>query len=216
LLPVATRRTAASAKHKAPESFHPRGAQEHAAFLPSLTDISCVGRFALAAKIDGVLKLSIIASLLLASSGVGYYYAVYLPGRDAQLDNEIILEKTQAFAHKRAEQARSLAEQQVLEKRLSAEKAAADIGYQTCLDSAGAARIASWAEACKRLAETALANHADCLSKSKLSPGYCDAAYKTRDASPNCTLPVKIAADLDGALNMARKSCLRQRDAALR
>jgi hypothetical protein len=45
----------------------------------------------LAAKFDGILKLSIIASLLLAASGIGYYYAVYLPGRDAQLDNELIL-----------------------------------------------------------------------------------------------------------------------------
>jgi len=169
----------------------------------------------LAAKFDGILKLSIIASLLLAASGIGYYYAVYLPGRDAQLDNELILEKTQAFARKRAKQVRSLAEQQALEKRRSAEKAAADVGYQTCLDNASATRAAAWAEACQRIAETALENHADRLPKFKLSQGYCDAAYKTRDASANCALPVKIAADLDGTLTMARNGCLRERNAAL-
>jgi hypothetical protein len=33
----------------------------------------------LAARINALFKLSIIAALLVASSGVAYYYAVYLP-----------------------------------------------------------------------------------------------------------------------------------------
>jgi hypothetical protein len=46
--------------------------------------------------------------------------------------------------------------------------------------------------------------------------GYCAAVYRARDASPNCTLPVAIAADLDGGMTLARNRCRRERDAALR
>jgi hypothetical protein len=46
--------------------------------------------------------------------------------------------------------------------------------------------------------------------------GYCAAVYRTRDGSPGCTLPVAIAADLDGGLTIARNRCLREREAALR
>lgn len=176
----------------------------------------------MAAKIDAVLKLSIIASLLLASSGIGYYYAVYLPRRDAQLDNEL-LEKIRAYADQRAEQAQLASEQPEMEQRQSAEKvatemekAAAETGYQTCLNSASVTHDASWAAECKRLAEKAVEGHAECLSRSKLSQGYCDTAYRTRDASPNCTLPLAIATSLDGDLNRARNRCLQERNAALR
>jgi hypothetical protein len=41
-------------------------------------------KLTLAAKIDAILKRSIVASVLLASSGPGYYYLVYLPQRDVQ------------------------------------------------------------------------------------------------------------------------------------
>jgi len=169
----------------------------------------------LAAKIDALFKLSMIASLLLAASGVGYYYAVYLPGRDAQLDGERALEKTRAYAQKRAAQVQLASEQRELELRRSVEKAAAESRYQTCLNSASAAHDASWAAECKRIAEKVIGDHAACLSKSKLSQGYCDAAYRARDGSPNCTLPLAIATELDGGLNKARKRCLQERQAAL-
>jgi len=176
----------------------------------------------LAAKINALLKLSVIASLLLASSGVGYYYGVYLPGRDAQLDEERTLEKVRAYADKRAEQERLASEQRELEQRQAAakiasekEKAAAEARYQTCLKDAGIHHDASWTAECKRLADKALQDHADCLAKSNLSQGYCDTAYRPRDASPNCMLPVTAATALDGDLNTARNRCLQERKAAL-
>jgi hypothetical protein len=168
----------------------------------------------LAARLDALFKLGIVASLLLASAGVGYYYAVYLPRRDAELDNQRTLEKAQADAQKRAARERSLVEQKQSERRQAAAKAGAEDRYQTCLKSASVTHDASWAAECKHLAAKALADHADCLAKSKLSHGYCDAAYRTRDASPNCTLPVRIATSLDGDLTIARNHCLRERKAA--
>ena len=160
-------------------------------------------------------KLSLIVSLLLASSGVAFYYAVYLPRRDAQLDNERELEKAQADARNRVAQERSLAKQKKSEQRQAEAKVGAEAHYQTCLNRANVTYATSWAAECKRLAEKAVADRAECLTQPKLPKGYCDAAYRPRDASPNCILPPKVATALDGDLSEGRNRCQRERQAAL-
>jgi hypothetical protein len=87
--------------------------------------------------------------------------------------------------------------------------------YQTCLVRAGASHDSSWSSQCKSLADQAVASHTACLANGKLSSSYCDAAYRSRDGSPNCSLPVKVSTGLDGDLTAARQRCLRERDAAL-
>jgi hypothetical protein len=169
----------------------------------------------LAAKIDALLKLSVIVALLLASSGVAYYYAVYLPQRDSELDRETGLQKLHAYGQKRADQERSVALQRDTEQRQAKTKASADIRYQNCVDGARTSHDASWAAACQRLADKVVQGHTDCLSIPNLPQGYCDAAYGTRDPSAHCTLPAVMAADLDAILNTARKACLQERNAAL-
>jgi hypothetical protein len=54
----------------------------------------------LAGKIDAILKISIVASVLFASSSVGYYYLSYLPRRDARLEPERALEQLRTAAQK--------------------------------------------------------------------------------------------------------------------
>jgi hypothetical protein len=187
-------------------------------YLPKCTDHSGAGRagrFALTARKHALLMLSIVLSTVLASSSVGYYHAVYLPQRDAELDQERALEETLAYARKRAAQVRSAAEQRELAQRRSTDEAAADGRYQTCLNSAGVTHDASWAAACKRMADKAVEDRVDCLAKSRMPEGYCAAVYRTRDVSPHCALPTAIVADLDGGLSAARKRCLWERQAAL-
>ncbi len=162
-----------------------------------------------------LLKLSVIVSLLLASSGVGFYYGVYLPRRDTQLESEHKQEKVQAEAQKHAAQERSVAEHKKVEQRQAEMKASAEAHYQTCLNKANAGHETSWAAECKHLAEKARTDHAECLTKPKLPKGYCDASYRLRDASPNCVLPQKVATGLDGDLSQARNRCQRERRAAL-
>lgn len=169
----------------------------------------------MAGKLDTVLKLSVIASLLIAASGVGYYYAVYLPGRDAQRDEERLAEQLRIYAQQRAEAARALVEQQQLAEHRTADKAAAEDHYATCLSGATATHDASWSAACKSLADQVEQNRTNCLANTKLPKGYCDAVYRARDASPHCVLPVKISTGLDGDLTRARERCLQQRNAAL-
>jgi hypothetical protein len=117
--------------------------------------------FGPAARMNTVLKLSVVVSLLLASSGVGFYYGIYLPRRDAQLENERRQEKAQADAQKRVAQERSLAERKKAEQRQAETKASAEAHYQTCLNKANVTHETLWAAECKRLAEKALADHTE-------------------------------------------------------
>ena len=169
----------------------------------------------MAAKINTLLKLSVIVSLLIGSSGAAYYYALYLPQRDAELEQEHLSEQLQAYGQRRTEEARLLTEQRQTEQRRAADKTAAESRYQTCLARAGASHDASWSTQCKVLADQAVANHTACLASGKLSASYCDAAYRTRDGSPNCSLPLKISTGLDGDITSARQRCVQERDAAL-
>jgi hypothetical protein len=169
----------------------------------------------LAARIDALLKVSVIASLLLASSGVAYYYAVYLPQRDSEQDREIGLQKLYVYGQKRADQERSVAQQRDAEQHQAEATMSAGVRYQNCVDDADTGHDASWAAACKRLADKVVQDRADCLSIPNLPQGYCDAAYTTRDGSAHCTLPAEMVADLDAALSTARNRCLHERKAAL-
>lgn len=171
----------------------------------------------MAARLNAALKLSVIASLLIASFGVDYYYAIYLPHRDAaEADTEHALEKFQAYGQMRADQERAAVEQRDTQRQQNTDKvasenakAAAAVRYQDCVSSAGAVHDTSWAAECKRVAEKAQADHEHCASQPNLPQGYCDAAYRLHDASPNCTLPVAIATGLDAELDRTRSRCLR-------
>ena len=169
----------------------------------------------MAAKINALLKLSIIAALLVASSGVAYYYAVYLPRRDVRLEQERAFAQARAVEEKHAKQQQLAFEQKQAQQHQAEVKAGADTRYQTCVDAASAAHDTTWAAECKRLAAKAQQDHAGCLAKAKLSQQYCDTAYRSRDGSSNCTLPLKVATELDGGLIRARNRCAQERNAAL-
>ena len=168
------------------------------------------------ARIHALLRLGIIASVALASSGAGYYRAIHVPERDAALAQQRVLDETRAYAQVRAAQVRHEAEQHELEQRRATAKVAAESRYQTCLSGAGVTHDTSWAAECKRIADKVVEDRASCLAKSNMPQGYCAAVYRTRDGSPDCTLPVAIAADPDGGLTIARNRCQRERDVAFR
>jgi hypothetical protein len=76
-----------------------------------------------ASRIDALLKLSVIAGVLGASSSVAYYYVMYSPRRDAQLNIERAWERARADAERRAEWERALSEQRASEQRASEQRA---------------------------------------------------------------------------------------------
>jgi hypothetical protein len=170
----------------------------------------------LAGKIDAILKRSVLASVLLASSPVGYYYLVHLPRRDAQFESERVLERSRAAARKRAEQELLLfeqraseqraAEQQALEERQALEKANR---YQACLSRATANHNASRLTACNRPREKIIKDRDDCI-KLGFSEKVCAMAHVVREASPNCPLPRAVALALDADVEKARDRCLKE------
>jgi hypothetical protein len=114
----------------------------------------------LAGKFDAILKVSIFASVLFASTSVGYYYLIYLPRRDARFEPERALQQLRAAAQKRAEREQLLLEQQVSEQRVLEQQAEeqrqlqekAD-RYQACLRQVADGYNNSRIAACNRLQE---------------------------------------------------------------
>lgn len=168
----------------------------------------------MAGKIDAILKLSVVASVLFASSSAGYYYLSYLPRRDARFEPERALEQLRTAAQRRAEREQLLLQQQVSEQRALEQQAAeqrqlrekAD-RYQACLrhvtDSYNESRIA----ACNRLQEKVIKDRDNCI-RLGFRKKVCDLAHVVREPSPDCPLPPAIASSLDTDAQKARDRCL--------
>jgi hypothetical protein len=189
----------------------------HAGHRPAgRAEVGGVSRLTLAGKIDAILKLCVVASVLLASSGVGYYYLVHLPHQEAQFEPERVLERLRAAAKKRAEQEQLLfeqqaseqraAEQQRVEERQTLEKANR---YQACLSRATDNYNASRLAACNRPREKIIKDRNNCIELG-FSEKVCAMAHVVREASPNCTLPRTVALALDADVEKARDRCLEE------
>jgi hypothetical protein len=165
----------------------------------------------MAGPVDIFLKLSVAVSLLGAAASVGYYYSIYLPARDTQVDNERRLEKAHAeFARKAAEE-RAEADRLAAEQHQIQGKAAAQASYDACVDRAIAVYNAGWASNCKRLAEETRKARAACSG----TASSCDLIYPAKDGGPNCALPSTLASSLNGNLDRSRDRCLQESNAGL-
>jgi hypothetical protein len=167
----------------------------------------------LAGKIDAILKRSVVASVLLASSPVGYYYLVHLPRRDAQFESERVLERLRAAAKKRAEQEQSFFERQASEQRAAEQKAAEERQalekanrYQACLSRATDTYNASRMAVCNRPREKMIKDRDACI-KLGFSEKVCGMAHVVPEASPNCTLPRAVGLSLDAEVEKERDRC---------
>jgi len=178
-------------------------------------------RLTLAAKIDAALKVSIVVSVLLASSSVGYYYLVYLPQRDAQFEPQRMLERFRAAAEKRAEQELLLFEQKVSKQRAVEQKAVEERQalekanrYEACLSRATDVYNTSRLAACNRPREKIIKDQDDCVQLG-FSRKVCAMAHIVPEASPNCTLPRTVTLALDADVEKARNRCLQEDRAGL-
>jgi cell division septation protein DedD len=170
----------------------------------------------LARKIDAILKRSVVASVLGASSPVGYYYLVHLPRQDAQLESEQVLERLRTAAQKRAEQELSLFEQKVSEQRAAEQKAAEERQalekanrYQACLSRATDSYNASRLAACNRTREKIIKDQDDCFNLG-FSRNVCAMAHVVPEPSPSCTLPRTVRLALDADVEKARDRCVEE------
>jgi hypothetical protein len=165
----------------------------------------------LAGGVDALVKLSVAASVLLASGSVGYYYVVYLPDRDAGIAREQKLEKAKAELTRHVDQQRREAEQRAADERRANDQAEAKAAYQSCVALADRSYNAMWASTCKRLADKDAKDRADCVAKGS---SFCD-IYKQGDGSPSCSLPRVLASDLDTTHEKSRDRCLQESKSGL-
>jgi len=176
-------------------------------------------RLTLTAKNNAILRISIVASVFLASAGVGYYYLVYLPQREVQFEPQRVLERFRAAAEKRAAGAKQelslfehkvsdqrAAEQRVAEERQSLEKANR---YQACLSRATDSYNTSRLAACNRTREKIVKDQDDCVNLG-FPRNVCAMAHVIPEASPNCKLPRTVALALDAEVEVARNDCLEE------
>jgi hypothetical protein len=173
----------------------------------------------LAAKNNAILMLSIVASALLASSGVGYYYLAYLPQPEVQFEPQRVLKGFRAAAEKRAERAErelSLFEQNVSERRAAEQKVAEERQalekanrYQACLTRATDSYNTSRLAACSRAREKIIKDQDDCF-KLGFSRNVCAMAHVIPEAAPNCRLPRTVALALDAGVEIERDRCLEE------
>jgi hypothetical protein len=161
----------------------------------------------MAGKIDALLKLSIVAAVLLASSSVAYYYAIYLPQRDARIEARTNAEKAAAEQRRLEDEQRRSEGAAAADQRRIVEKAGAQMRYNQCLRGAQDEYDATWNANCNSKRQKLAENYAYCMSHLK-DQSYCSDLYKSTTASSNCTLPAYIADGLSTDLNKARDRCL--------
>ena len=167
----------------------------------------------MAGPVDAFLKLSIAISLLGAAASVGYYYSVYLPARDAQVDRERKLDAARAEYSRQAEQARTETQKREVEAKEAAAREATQGRYLACIHIAESNYSGGWADQCKRNADKTAKNRKDCISTGS-TKDTCDMLWAA-DSSPSCTLPRGIGTDLNEELDKSRKRCLEESRAGL-
>ena len=146
---------------------------------------------------DTVLKLSIALAFLIAGVSVGYYFLVYVPGKDA---------RAQAAATAAAANAKATASAQAAASQQAAAKRTAN--YNSCLASADATYHADWDGNCATRSQQREADFNRCAG-GFLSDSEC------RETNPyippaDCQLPSTIADSLNGELRDAKDRCLQQ------
>ena len=163
--------------------------------------------------VDAFLKVSLAVSLLAVAGSVGYYYAIYLPARDAQIDRDRKVDAAFAEYSRQAEQARLAVEKRESEEARTAAREAVQVRYRTCLRTAESVYQINWSHECKRISDQNTKSRKDCLAQG--SPkATCDVLYP--DLPAECTsLPRITATDIGNELDKARKRCLEESQAGL-
>jgi hypothetical protein len=164
----------------------------------------------LAGAIDSLLKISIAASVLIASGSISYYYMRYLPERDAQIENERKLENARTEYARQVEQSRAAAEKTADIERQAADKEATQTRYKICLKNADSNYSFAWADQCRKIADAAQKNRSECISKSTTDKSSCDLIYPKVDFNPDCSLNRAIGNDLNDQLQKSHERCLQE------
>ena len=182
---------------------------------------------------DTFLKVSIAGALLIAASGVGFYYGIHLPSHDSLLDQERHQAQLRAELRleddeRRKEEARKTEiERQEEQQRLDLAQKATDRAsadrrqfdsqrkYEACLSNARANYVADWTAACKLRAHQIENAIRDCQPLALPAYKVCVRNAGVPDPTFNCALPATTSKNLDELNEKNKDRCLRERQAGL-
>jgi hypothetical protein len=141
---------------------------------------------------DRIVKLAVVVAVLMAGTGVFYYYVVFLPSVERQ-KSELAEREKQEAAKRESERQRA---------------------YEVCNSSAQRNYDANWATACSSFAEGQSAAMKNCLtdraimSNEFMGAAYCRRTYGAGDPSPTCSLPTERANSLNATFKYEKERCL--------
>jgi len=173
--------------------------------------------------IDTLLKASVIVVVAAVSTAVAYHYVIYIPQRDAALDDERRAETARATKSQAERELQAAMEKAEAEKRKTNEKAEAEerklrvsARYEACNRNATANYSLNWNSNCARINQLERTSYStrysNCMSLSL--PGTtketCEASSKPTTKPEDCALPSALADSLNKDLAQAKDRCLRE------
>jgi hypothetical protein len=146
-------------------------------------------------KSQDILRLSVAAAAILIGGSVAYHYAIYIPEKDQEAQQN-------AAAKEAAEERRDEAQNQAAAKSAEEKRTA----YKLCVSDAQMNYESRWNSNCKSLADDAAENRSTCNSRG-YDASYCAAMYPPVPAE-HCRLPSSNADSYDDQLKDEKARCL--------
>ena len=154
-------------------------------------------------------KALLAASALIAASGAGYYFFIYLPARD-----KVALEEKRSAGRLEAEQQAGIAEAEQQAKIAAAEQPAPIAEAQQpapiadCVHRAEIEYTATWNSHCASQAKKNRDHYANCIAQ-RLGRGFCQDYYGEQSAV-KCGLPRTVAQAINDNLHREKELCYQQ------
>jgi hypothetical protein len=145
---------------------------------------------------DAILKICIALAVLLAGSGIGFYYGIFLPSQEIRRQSEEMAER----------KASSEARQRGLAQRAKI-AAAAQGEYDSCVGFAEMAYKQRWNQSCQTLHDADQSAFEDCADNLFSTRSGCLAKHPIRPAR-DCALPASMAGPLSQARDKRKTECL--------
>lgn len=145
---------------------------------------------------DAILKICIALGVLLAGSGIGFYYGIFLPSQEIRRQTQEITER----------QAASQARQHALAERAKI-ASAAQSEYESCMGFAEMAYKQRWSQSCQTLHDADQSAFEDCADNLFSTRAGCLAKHPVRPAR-DCALPASMAGPLTQSRDKRKTECL--------
>jgi hypothetical protein len=159
--------------------------------------------------IDTILKVAVIVAVTATSSALSYYYIIYLPRRDAQM--EAVRQTEMRVAEEKA--------RQEIERAAALERAArhqhewANERYRLCLSTAERSYSLIWDAECERQSIRQNQQIASCISEQRFG---CQSLFDKKIPAQDCALPKELADQYNTRLKEERDHCMQEYRDAIR